>query len=92
MKNIQQISIWYKGQNLNGKFLEVYIINDNLKDSCKFWWGIFNEGSDINSKGICISEGNLTMNQQDYIDWNTNPDINDAAYYWIAEQLGLTII
>jgi hypothetical protein len=41
---------------------------------------------------VQVSQGNLTMNGQTYIDWNANPDINDDAYFWIAAELSLTII
>ena len=92
MKQIQSVSVWYNGQSVQAQILDAYVINDNLKDSATFWWGIFTEGSDPGSKGICVGSSNLTMSGQDYIDWNANPDINDAAYQWIADQLGLTII
>jgi hypothetical protein len=35
-----------------------------------------------------LTQGNLTMQGQDYDDWQTN----EYAYDWIAEQLNLTIV
>lgn len=92
MKQIQSFSVWFNGQSVQAQILDAYVINDNLNDSATFWWGIYTEGIDPQSRGICVSAGNLTMAGQDYINWNANPDINNAAYQWIAEQLGLTII
>ena len=92
MKEIQPVSVWYNGQSVQAKYLSAYIVNDNLKDTAVFWWGIYSEGANPGESGQNVASANLTMAGQDYIDWNTNPDINDAAYSWIAEQLGLTII
>lgn len=92
MKQIQPVSVWLDGQSYQAKFLEAYIIRDNLKDFAQFWWGLFTEGSEPGTQGEQVAQGNLTMNGQTYIDWNANPDINDDAYIWIAQQLNLTII
>lgn len=92
MKQIQSVSVWYNGQSVQAQILDAYVINDNLKDNATFWWGIYTEGANPGEKGQCVGSANLSMNGQDYIDWNANPDINDAAYTWIADQLGLTII
>lgn len=92
MKNIQELLIWHKGSNLNAKILDAYLINDNLKDSAKFCYSLYTQNQNSNTKGVCLCEGNLTMNGEDYINWNTSNDINEQAFIWIAEQLGLIII
>jgi len=92
MKQIQPVSIWDNGQIYEAKILDAYVIKDDLSTFSIFWWGLFSEGTEPGTKGTQVSQGNLTMNGQDYIDWNTNPDINDDAYTWIAAQLNLTII
>lgn len=88
MKQIQPITIWSNGQQLTGNWLLAKVINDNLKDTAIFLWQIF-QNDNIETP---ITQGNLTMSGQDYIDWNNETDINDAAYIWIAQQLNLTII
>ena len=89
---IQSIQIWVNGQLETGSWLGAYIINDNLSDSAQFYWWIAENGSEADSVGSTLTNGNLTINGQYYIDWNTDSDINEGAYVWIADQLGLTLI
>jgi hypothetical protein len=86
MKAIQPVNIWVNGQNKQGVWLNAYIINDNLSSSATFYWNI------LDVTELQLAQGNLTIQGQDYIDWNANPDINDDAYLWISLQLGLTLI
>ena len=88
MKQIQPIQIWVNGQEQTGNFINVYIINDNLQDSATFYWAIFT----ADTAGIQLSQGNLTMVEPDYSVWDSTADINQAAYAWICNQLGLTLI
>ena len=88
MKQIQSIQIWVSGQEQTGNWINAYIINDNLFDFATFYWAIFT--SDID--GIKLSEGNLTINDPEYDVWGQSADINEAAYEWICDQLGLTLI
>jgi hypothetical protein len=86
MKQIEPVSIWYNGQVLQATTLNAYVISDNLQDTATFYYGLFTETEQN------VSGGNLTINGQSYLDWNQSADINNAAYTWIADQLGLTII
>ena len=86
MKAIQPVTIWVNGETNQGVWLNAYIINDNLLDSATFYWNI------LDVTELQLAQGNLTIQGQDYIDWNANPDINDDAYLWISLQLGLTLI
>jgi hypothetical protein len=61
--------------------LNAYCINDNLSDSATFYYALL---SDTQGQ---LSQGNLTMEGQDYADWVTN----DYAYNWVAEQIDVTI-
>ena len=61
--------------------LNAYCINDNLSDSATFYYALL---SDTLAQ---LSQGNLTMEGQDYADWVTN----DYAYNWVAEQIDVTI-
>ena len=92
MKQIQSIQIWVNGQEQTGNWLGAYIINDNLSDLAQFYWWIAANGSEGNSVGATLTSGNLTIAGQSYIDWNNGSDINEYAYVWIADQLGLTLI
>jgi len=92
MKKIQSIQIWVNGSVQTGSWLGAYIINDNLSDSAQFYWWIAENGSEADSVGATLTSGNLTIAGQSYIDWNNGSDINEYAYVWIADQLGLTLI
>jgi hypothetical protein len=59
-----------------------YCINDNLSDSATFYYALL---SDTKSQ---FSQGNLTMEGQDYADWVTN----EYAYNWVASKIDVTIV
>ena len=82
MKNITPISIWDNGTVQEATVLNAYVINDNLINSAIFYYTLFSESLQQ------LAQGNLTMQGQDYDDWQTN----DYAYEWVAKQLNLTII
>ncbi len=92
MKQIQAVNVWFNGQNYEAKFLNAYVINDDLSTSATFWWGIYAESDVAGEPGQNVASANLTMGGEDYLNWNTNPNINEDAYIWIASQLGLTLI
>ena len=88
MKQIQPVQIWVNGSVETGSWINAYIINDNLQDSATFYWAIFTAETD----GTKLSEGNLTIVEPYYSVWDDAADINLAAYQWICDQLGLTLI
>jgi len=61
--------------------LNAYCINDNLSTSATFYYALL---SDTQAQ---LSQGNLTMEGQDYADWQTN----DYAYNWVATQIDVVI-
>ena len=92
MKQIQPIQIWVNGSQQTGSWLSAYIINDNLLDSATFYWSILASGSEPDTAGAKLSEGNSTISGDNYIVWGESTDINLAAYQWIATELNLTLI
>ena len=62
--------------------LSAYCVNDNLSTSATFYYALL---SDTQAQ---LSQGNLTMEGQDYADWQTN----QYAYDWIAQQINVTIV
>jgi hypothetical protein len=61
--------------------LNAYCINDNLSDSATFYYALLSDSL------AQLSQGNLTMEGQDYIGWVTN----EYAYNWVADQIDVTI-
>jgi len=92
MKQIQPIQIWDKGSQQTGSWLSAYIINDNLLDSATFYWSILANGTEPDTAGSKLSDGNSTISGDNYIVWGESTDINLAAYQWIATELNLTLI
>ena len=88
MKQIEPIQIWVNGQIKTGNYINCYISYDNLKDFATFFWAIYSAEID----GILISSGEETMTEPDYSIWDTTSDINQSAYEWVCNKLGLTLI
>ena len=86
MKEIQPVSIWYNGIMVMATIFNMTSINDNLTNSCTFYYQLF---TDINQ---VVAEGNLTMTGFDYEAYSTSPDSNSYAYQWGATQLNLTLV
>jgi hypothetical protein len=97
MKQIEPISIWINGEIKVGEYFKVTGINDNYESYATNYWQIFSKILNENNEyvaGQMISDGNLNITGQDYIDWGNQPAmaINEWIYNWSASQLGLTII
>jgi hypothetical protein len=88
MKQIQPFQIWVNGQVQTASCINAYIINDNLQDKAEFYWALFTAQTDGNQ----LSAGNLTIIEPNYSIWDSTADINQSAYEWICDQLGLTLI
>jgi hypothetical protein len=99
MKNIEPIVTWKNGQDKTASILDAYIINDNLSNSCTFYWmlkeaSVTPEPTDENAEpapiaGEILVDGNITMVGDDYDNWEGS---NDSAFEFIADHLNLTII
>ena len=83
---IQPVTIWTSTGQQQVTELIVQSANDNLKDTATFSWGL---GIDAN---FPLVVGNIVCTGSDYVNWNAQPDINTAAYQWVAQQIGVTII
>ena len=115
MVPIQPVSVWFNGVEMQANRLNLYVINDNLKDTASFYYSLMVEtpiptsttttsdepgptppppypGPVLNNI-IQVAQGNLTMNGQDYIDWDSSEagTINEAAFVWAAGKLNLTL-
>lgn len=97
---IKAISSWQNGQEKLGTEFNLRIINDNLLDSATFYYNICSlevshieeEVKIIDSYAVQLVDGNLAINGQDYIDWNSATDVNLWAYEWAANKLNLVLI
>jgi len=102
MKEISPIAIWINGSIVYAHTFQFFVINDNLKDTAIFYYGLYSGYiTDIpidspipqtQNLGILLSSGNITMSGTDYATYESSPTSNDFAYSWGASQLNLTLI
>ena len=85
--NIQPVSIWYNGQSKQASELDARIIFDDLATSAQFYYELKEVVDGVS--GSTLSNGNVSMDGQDYIDWDNS---NEQAYVFIAGKLNLTIV
>ena len=92
MKKIQPITIWKNGEQIEASLLNA-TSQDNLETSCTFYYQLLKGGDGTESMpityGQSVAEGNISLNGENYLDWNGS---NDFAYSYIAEKLNLTLI
>jgi hypothetical protein len=93
MKKIEPILVWKNGEQLEARLLNAIIVNDNLESACTFYYQLLTGGDGTESMpityGQSVAEGNISLNGENYLDWNGS---NDFAYSYIAEKLNLTLI
>jgi hypothetical protein len=91
--NIQPVSIWANGQSKQASELDARIIYDDLATSAIFYYELkeatTHDENGVASGGSVLSVGNVSMDGQDYIDWDNS---NEQAYVYIAGKLNLVII
>jgi hypothetical protein len=91
--NIQPVSIWANGQSKSASELDARIIYDDLATSATFYYelkeAVVVDEEGASSGGSVLSVGNVSMDGQDYIDWDNS---NEQAYSYIAGKLNLVII
>lgn len=90
MKQIQPISIWSNGNYINASVLNFYVINDNLNNNAIFYYALFS--GTVDQIEIKLSDGNLLMEGQDYINYSTSQNSIEYAYNYAAQKLNLQII
>jgi len=86
MKQIQPVTIWYNGIMVSATTYNMTSISDNLVNTATFYWQLFT------TEKLQVAEGNLTMNDTDYITYSSSSDSNTYAYQWGATQLNLTLV
>ena len=88
MKQIQPVTIWSNGQEVEATILNAYVQSDNLLSQANFAYGIGIPSNDSVMIMTPLVSGSLVMTGQSYADWQTN----QYAWDWVASQLNLTII
>lgn len=90
MAQIQPVQIWKNGQNKQAEVFNLLSVSDNLDTSAQFYYELREAPMEDGAiSGELLSSGNLSMDGQEYLDWD---DSNASAYSWAAAKLSLVII
>ena len=94
MAQIQPITTWFQGAEHDANVFTLYSQGDNLIDSASFKYQLIEliVVSPEEQSSQTLLSGELTINGQDYIDWDTSVSANEWIYNWAANKLGLTIV
>jgi beta-lactamase class D len=96
-KQIEPINVWVNGESKQAEYFQVTCINDNYENSATNYWQLFTKNVDaegVESIGEQVSQGNLTIQGEDYVLWGDQPamSINAWIYNWSASKLNLVIL
>lgn len=101
MKSIEAVSIWFEGEVKQADTLNLYVVNDDLKSTCTFYYALLKKvevpepedalPAEPRYTYSTLAQGNITMFGEEYTNWNGDSDINAAAYEWAAGKLSLTL-
>ena len=79
---IEPVQIWTNGEILTANNLEAYSIYDNLETESKFYYQVQKDSQSL-------SNGNISIVGDAYIDWLTNNFSTLWALEYICNQLNL---
>lgn len=86
MKTIQAVTIWDKGTSKQASILNAYAVNVTLNTSATFYYALLSANED-GSQGEVLTQGNLSMVDEDYAQWVIDQD----AWDYIDKSLNLVI-
>jgi len=92
MKKIEPFEVWTEKGVKTAKYLSSRIIDDNMDNSAKFYWQLFDEKLDEEGNpqpNESIRQGGVDMNPEQYEEWDNS---NEQGYEFVANQINVTII
>jgi hypothetical protein len=92
MRQIEPIEILLNEEVKIASILDAQIISDDLDSSCLFYWMLKEADiivEDQVGSGLILSDGNITISGQDYINWDGS---NDFAFNYIATELNVVLL
>lgn len=90
MAQIQPVQVWYQGEQKQANVFNCYSSYDNLIDSAIIRYQLIELTEEQTSQTLISDE--LTINGQDYADWDSSTSANEWIYNWAADKLGLIIV
>jgi hypothetical protein len=99
MAQIQPITTFYNGESVQLTNFNLSSIGDNLsltalQGVATFYYELQMATTDLSGNTIYINviTANLTISGADYDNWGSDPNSNQWAYNWAAQQLNLTLV
>lgn len=92
VQEITPINIWNQGELVEVDKLGIEVNFDNLVNAATFKYYLLKYWNDGDLSVNPVVSGFITMDGQDYVDWNADPDINQAAMIWVANNLNITLV
>jgi hypothetical protein len=92
MRQIEPTQILLNGELKTASILDAQIISDDLDSSCLFYWMLKEADiivEDQVGSGLILSDGNMSISGQDYINWDGS---NDFAFSYMAQQLNVVLL
>lgn len=92
MKKIQDVPIWYNGQIVNAKWINVSVNMLILGESAGVLYELFanlhNEELDTDSPAERIQYGRLEMIGEDYTNWGDN---DEYVWDWVCSKINVVL-
>jgi hypothetical protein len=99
MAQIQPITTFYNGESVQLTNFNLSSIGDNLsltalQGVATFYYELQMATTDLSGNTIYqnVITANLTISGADYDSWGADPNSNQWAYNWAAQQLNLTLV
>jgi hypothetical protein len=94
MAQIQPITTWFQGAEHVANVFTLYSQGDNLIDSASFKYQLIEiiVISPEEQSSQTLVSGEISINGQDYIDWDSSVSANEWIYNWAASQINVVIL
>jgi hypothetical protein len=94
MAQILPVSTWFQGATHQANIFSLYGQGDNLIDSASFKYQLIEliVVSPEEQSSQTLVSGELSINGDEYAEWDAEINANEWIYNWAANKLGLTII
>ena len=94
MAQIQPVSTWFQGAEHQANVFSCYSSGDNLLDSAIIKYQLIEliVISPEEQTSQTLLSGEIPINGQDYIDWDSSVSANEWIYQWAANELNLILV
>lgn len=101
---IQPVSIWRNGVQYSADEFNVRIVADDLESAATFYYSVSAKVENPAPESVdgepvaptyhnaLMSDGNVNISGEDYDVWGESANVNLAAYEYVAQKLGLTLV